>query len=43
VIKSGGKLQLRSRNDNDFTTRYPAISLVLRSMPDETIIDYDVL
>lgn len=25
AIKSGGKLQLRSRNDNDFTVRYPGL------------------
>jgi bifunctional non-homologous end joining protein LigD len=25
AIKSGGKIQLRSRNGNDFNARYPAI------------------
>jgi bifunctional non-homologous end joining protein LigD len=25
AIKSSGKLQLRSRNDNDFSMRYPSI------------------
>ena len=25
AMKSGGKVQLRSRNDNDFNVRYPAI------------------
>jgi bifunctional non-homologous end joining protein LigD len=24
AIKTGGKVQLRSRNDNNFTARYPA-------------------
>jgi bifunctional non-homologous end joining protein LigD len=39
AIKSSGKLQLGSGNDNDFTTRYPAISAALAALPDETIID----
>src|SRR5262245_41824734 len=43
AIKSGGKLQLRSRNDNDFNTRYPQISAALRSLPDETVIDGEVV
>jgi bifunctional non-homologous end joining protein LigD len=43
AIKSGGKAQLRSRNDNDFTTRYRAISAALKSMPDETVIDGEVV
>jgi hypothetical protein len=25
AMKSGGKVQLRSRNDNDFNVRYPGI------------------
>lgn len=25
AFKAGGKVHLRSRNDNDFNTRYPAI------------------
>jgi bifunctional non-homologous end joining protein LigD len=30
-IKSQGKVQLRSRNDNDFSMRYPAIAKALVS------------
>jgi bifunctional non-homologous end joining protein LigD len=37
AIKSGGKVQLHSRNNNDFTTRSPGIVKVLASMPDETV------
>jgi ATP dependent DNA ligase-like protein len=37
--KSGGKVQLRSRNDNDFTERFSSIAAALRSMPDETVLD----
>ena len=35
AIKSGGKVQLRSRNNNDFNTRYPAIVDALAPLPDE--------
>jgi ATP-dependent DNA ligase len=43
AIKSGGKVQLRSRNDNDFNARYPDIVKALASMPDETVIDGEVV
>ena len=43
AIKSGGKVQLRSRNDNDFTIRYPGIVKALASMPDETVIDGELV
>jgi bifunctional non-homologous end joining protein LigD len=39
AIKSGGKVQLRSRNDNDFTERYSSIAAALRTVPDETVLD----
>jgi DNA ligase D-like protein (predicted ligase) len=42
-IKSAGKPQLRSRNDNDFTTRYSAICRALASLPDNTVIDGEVV
>jgi bifunctional non-homologous end joining protein LigD len=43
AIRGGGKVQLRSRNNNDFTTRYPSIVSALASMPDETVIDGEVV
>jgi bifunctional non-homologous end joining protein LigD len=43
AIKSGGNVRLRSRNDNDFTTRYRQISTALQSLPDETVIDGEVV
>ena len=43
AIKSEGKVQLRSRNDNDFTVRYAGIANALTSMPDETVLDGEIV
>jgi ATP-dependent DNA ligase len=43
AIKTGGRLQLRSRNDNDFGARYPGIVKALSPMPDETVIDGEIV
>jgi ATP-dependent DNA ligase len=43
AIKSRGKVQLRSRNDNDFSSRYLGIVKALAAMPDETVIDGEVV
>ena len=43
AVKSGGKVRLRSRNDNDFNGRYSGIVKALTSMPDETVIDGEVV
>src|SRR5580698_2994878 len=43
AIKSGGKVQLRWRNDNDFNSRYPGIVKALAPMPDDTVIDGEVV
>src|SRR5260221_6818694 len=43
AIKSGGKVRLRSRNDNDFAVRYGSIAKALTSMPDETVIDGEIV
>jgi DNA ligase D-like protein (predicted ligase) len=43
AIKNGGKVQLRSRNDKDFNRRYPGLVKALASMPDETVIDGEVV
>jgi len=43
AIKTGGKVQLRSRNDNDLSGRYPSIVKALSSMPDETVVDGEVV
>jgi ATP-dependent DNA ligase len=43
AIKTGGKVQLRSRNDNDFSFRYPAIARALSSLPNETVVDGEIV
>src|SRR5665213_1704263 len=43
AIKSGGKVQLRSRNDKDFNVRYLAVVKVLSRLPDETVIDGEIV
>ena len=43
AIKDGGKVRLRSRNDKDFTSRYPAIVKALAAMPEGTVIDGEIV
>jgi len=43
AIKSGGRVQLRSRNDNDFTARYSSIAKALTATPDETVLDGEIV
>lgn len=43
AIKSEGSVRLRSRNDNDYTTQYASIAAALRALPDETVIDGEVV
>ena len=43
AIKTAGKVQLHSRNDNDFSLRYHGIVKALQPMPDETVIDGEVI
>lgn len=42
-IKSDGEVQLRSRNNKDFSTRYPSIAAALSTLPNETVIDGEVV
>ena len=42
-LASGGQVRLRSRNDRDFTKRYPGVVAALRELPDETVIDGEVV
>src|SRR5215467_1499989 len=43
AIKTGGRVKLRSRNDSDFNSRYLTIVNALSAMPDETVIDGEVV
>jgi bifunctional non-homologous end joining protein LigD len=43
AYKSTGNVHLRSRNDKDFNAKYPAIVRALQSMPDETVIDGEIV
>ena len=43
AFKTGGRVCLRSRNDNDFASRYSSITKGLQAMPDETVIDGEVV
>ena len=43
AIKTKGMVRLVSRNNNDFTRKYPGVVKVLAAMPDDTILDGEVL
>lgn len=43
AFKSNGKVQLRSRNDSDFNRRYPTVVKGLARLPDDTVIDGEVV
>lgn len=43
AYKSNGKVHLRSRNDKGFNVKYPAIVRALQSMPDETLIEGEIV
>lgn len=39
----GGTVHMRSRNDNDFSTKYPTITAALKTLPDDTVVDGEVV
>ena len=43
AFRRNGALHLRSRNDNDFSLRYPGVMQGLARLPDETVIDGEVV
>lgn len=43
AFKAAGKVRLRSRNNNDFTSRYPEIASTLSALPDDMVIDGEVV
>src|SRR5262245_47328174 len=43
AFKTGGQVHLRSRNDNDFGSRYSGVLRGLAGLPPETIVDGEVV
>ena len=43
AFKRDGAVHLRSRNDNDFSVRYAAVTKALAKLPDNTVIDGEVV
>src|SRR5687768_16994806 len=43
AFKSKGEVHLRSRNDNDFNLRYPAVVKALSNRPENTVIDGEIV
>ena len=43
AFKRRGEIHLRSRNDNDFNDRYPGVVKALATLPDDTVIDGEVV
>jgi bifunctional non-homologous end joining protein LigD len=43
AVKSDGSIRLRSRNDKDFNRRYPGVVRGLANLPDETVLDGEVV
>jgi bifunctional non-homologous end joining protein LigD len=42
-MKWNGRVELRSRNDKDFSVRYNAIIKALEKLPDQTVIDGEIV
>src|SRR5229473_2889642 len=42
-IKSAGRVRLMSRNENDLAARFPILTRALSNIPDETIIDREIV
>jgi DNA ligase D-like protein (predicted ligase) len=43
AFRRNGDVSLRSRNDNDFSVRYPSVVKALAKLPDNTVIDGEVV
>jgi len=43
AFKTGGMVHLRSRNDNDFGVRYPTVVRGLAKLPNETVVDGELI
>src|SRR5262245_43742073 len=43
AFKRNGTVHLRSRNNNDFNVRYPGVVEALKKLPDNTVVDGEVV
>lgn len=43
AVKADGRVQLRSPNNKDFNEKYPAVAAALAALPNETVIDGEVV
>lgn len=43
AFKTGKEVHLRSRNDKDFALKYPSVVKALAGLPDETVIDGEIV
>jgi bifunctional non-homologous end joining protein LigD len=43
AAKSAGRVRLWSRNENDFGQKYPAIAAALAQLPDDTVVDGEIV
>jgi bifunctional non-homologous end joining protein LigD len=43
AFKAGSVLRLRSRNDKDFSGTYPTVFKALARLPDDTVIDGEIV
>jgi bifunctional non-homologous end joining protein LigD len=43
AFKRNGAVHLRSRNDNDFNVRYPGVVEALKKLPENTVIDGEIV
>jgi DNA ligase D-like protein (predicted ligase) len=43
AVKADGGVQLRSRNNNDFNGAYPRVAEALATLPDDTVVDGEVV
>jgi DNA ligase D-like protein (predicted ligase) len=43
AYKRDGAVHLRSRNDNDFNVRYPGVVAALQRLPDDTVVDGEIV
>jgi bifunctional non-homologous end joining protein LigD len=43
AAKSAGRVKVWSRNENDFGQRYPAIAAALARLPDDTVVDGEIV